>query len=616
MDLNDTLVNSTDGNNTVFYWERILISVLVGLVEVVGIIGNSTTILAVAFSRTLQTPTNAFVTSLSVADLLISLCLTWVIVGYLGENGWPLPRAYWLCQFTAFIMFACIATSMWTLGTIAVNRLVLITRPFLYKKIFTSRKLAVLVATPWIVPAGAIITHLKTGKGTVGYDKTTLTCAGIDLQEYADIFSYCQLAVGFSIPIIVIIGSYVWIYIYLKRHFNNQKQIIFDQKTRGTDLPAVLNRISDIDGENVISESYNVQRDKISQQQINITKNLFLVVCAFFICITPFLILLIFDVGSISYNSVLGKRILIYSRVPIISNSAINFFIYVRKHPDFKVVLGQMVRCSYADIPKPSKLLNFLLSRHKCCLCCYNISVLRSKCCAKKTICIFCRRDEKEEDGPVDENIFALEKNKFECTGDRLISDVENVKEKSECVCFPKVISIDIYQRSGWSNRYVQIQILEGEVPTKECKDAQAVVVFRDAGDVILGSSIEEDVETEYQAAKAKGGKYVSKGVVLTKAGTNPGYIIHLTMDNSFVKCREALIASLQVANKHQLKSMAFPSYLFMKISIDQFLQMTGEFAKMYHPICLDFVQLFLTKHLFGKCREMRQNGELRSYSS
>ena len=615
MDLNDTLVYGTDEPNLVimlqvFYWERILISVLVGLIAIIGIIGNSMTILAVAFSQTLQTPTNAFVTSLSVADLLTSFCLIWAIVGFLGETAWPLPRAYWLCQFTAFMLYACISTSMWNLGTIAVNRLILITRPLLHKKIFTSWKLGILVAIPWTMSGGVILIFLMTGNGAVGYDKTDTTCSDIDSHEKADIFSYGQLGLGWPIPITAIIVSYVWIYIYLKRHFKMQKQTMFDQETRGTELPAVLDRISD--GAN---GSYDFQRDKISQQQIQITKNLFFVVCAFFICFIPFLIL-----DPLSYNSVLGTHIKFYSGVLVFANSAINFFIYARKHPNFKVVLGHMIRCSYADIPKPSKLLKLLLSKHECCLCCYNISILLSKF-VRKLNCSLCRIDEMEEDGPVDESISALEKNCFEYSGYRVKSDVDKVKERSECKYYsPQTMSIDIYKRIGWSNRYCQIQILEGVVPTEECKDTQAVVVIRDEGDVILASSIgllQEDVEAEYQAAKAEGGKYVSKGVVLTKAGTNSGYVIHLTIDRSIVKRREALITSLQVAEKNQLKSIAFPSYLLSKISINQFVQMIGEFAKTYHPICLDFVQLFVTKHQFGKCREIRQNGgDLRSYSS
>ena len=96
------------------------------------------------------------------------------------------------------------------------------------------------------------------------------------------------------------------------------------------------------------------KRDQISHQQIEITKNLFAVVCAFFVCFVPYLVL----------NPALGSsHVNYYIRILPLANSVVNFVIYARKHPDFKVVLGCMMRCSYNDIPQPSRLLKFLLSK-------------------------------------------------------------------------------------------------------------------------------------------------------------------------------------------------------------------------------------------------------------
>ncbi len=120
----------------VSYWEQILTSILIGIIAITGLIGNSMIIAAVAFSRKLQTATNAFVTSLGVADLLTSFALIWFTVGALGDGVWPIPQAYWLCQFAGFMIYAGIGTSMWTLGIIAVNRFVRIARPHWYNKIF------------------------------------------------------------------------------------------------------------------------------------------------------------------------------------------------------------------------------------------------------------------------------------------------------------------------------------------------------------------------------------------------------------------------------------------------------------------------------------------------
>ena len=47
------------------YWEQIATAVAIVITAIAGLIGNTMIILAVAFSRKLHTPTNAFVTSLT-----------------------------------------------------------------------------------------------------------------------------------------------------------------------------------------------------------------------------------------------------------------------------------------------------------------------------------------------------------------------------------------------------------------------------------------------------------------------------------------------------------------------------------------------------------------------
>ena len=102
----------------------------------------------------------------------------------------------------------------------------------------------------------------------------------------------------------------------------------------------------------------NSRMQKISHQQIQITKNLFLVVCTFFICFVPLAFVVLIGKPTPIVNDIAWCLQLLG-----FANSAINFFIYASKHPDFKIVLGHMMRCTYSKIPQPSKLLKFLLSK-------------------------------------------------------------------------------------------------------------------------------------------------------------------------------------------------------------------------------------------------------------
>ena len=318
-------------------------------------------IMAVLFSRKLQTPTNAFVTSLSVSDFLCSFFLIWFIVGVLGKNGWPLPEANWICAATGFMIYASLGTSLYTLGAISLNRLIGITRPFLCRRIFSSWKLFIMVIIPWIIPCGSLAVAVATDTVVLGYDPTDFTCSYLQSHVKSDVFSFWQIIVAFPIPVLTIVGSYLWIYIFLKRHYTEQKkrfqipvtsgQRLYDHGQDGDCTTATTERIHNLSNTNIVSLD---RRRKISQQQIKITKNLFLVVCAFFACFLPFFAFILVP------NNI---RLMLYARVPALASCAINFVIYAWKHPDFKIVLGHLIQRSYADIPQPSRLLKFLLSK-------------------------------------------------------------------------------------------------------------------------------------------------------------------------------------------------------------------------------------------------------------
>ena len=178
--------------------------------------------------------------------------------------------------------------------------------------------------------------------------------------------------------------------------------------------------------------------------------------------------------------------------------------------------------------------------------------------------------------------------------------------------------SIDLYRGISSGGKQIHIQILAGTLPFKDCQDTQAIalcrfehtnayenmVVLQEAGSGVL---------EEHEAAKTKGGKYVSKGVILTSAGRNPGYLLHLTFHydhDLLVKDKETFITALRVAEKHEIKSVAFPPYLSHLFGIDQFIELIEEFAELYHPVCVSFVQLYLTEMQFNICQTMRKSGQ------
>ena len=345
MENNDTTASSTSEPYLLAHSELIFASVILIIILIAGIIGNSMIIWSVILSRKLRTSTNAFVVSLAVADLLTSLFLPWYVTAFLGKDGWPLPKAEWLCGATGFMVFTCTGASLYNLAGIAINRLVYIRYPLKYKRIFRPCTVVVMVTLTWLLPGGVIVVCLLAGIGGFGYETVDYpSCSDLDDVTGAGIFNLVQVIIGFPIPLVAILICYAWIYIHIHHHFKNKmaRQISLMEHAKAA---------------NNDSQHTNRQEEELAEsarQELEITKNLFLVVCAFFVCFMPFF------VANAIPNA---GHFVFYASLLTFANSAINFAIYASRHPQFKVVLGCMIKCKYADIPKPSDVLKAILAR-------------------------------------------------------------------------------------------------------------------------------------------------------------------------------------------------------------------------------------------------------------
>ena len=164
-----------------------------------------------------------------------------------------------------------------------------------------------------------------------------------------------------------------------------------------------------------------------------------------------------------------------------------------------------------------------------------------------------------------------------------------------------RIESIDAYMSIEKNkSKQVHIQVLEGDITTE---NTQAGVVFRsqdgrakavDSVRLLLAAG--DGIKTEYQAAKAQGGKHVRRGVVLTGAGNlaHQQHILHLHMTDSIPEFRETIFTALKLVEKKELKSISFPS-LPCEFDTEERRGILFEtfrlFTEVDRPICLHFIQ-------------------------
>ncbi|XP_038070501.1 G-protein coupled receptor moody-like [Patiria miniata] len=331
------------------------------IVAVLGITGNTMVIIAAILSKQVRTTTNVLVVNLSVADLWTSLSLPWSSVALLSNGTWPLATEI-PCQIAAFMWHTGLGASLYNLAFIALNRLVKITCPLAtYNRIFSPRKMVFIVTLSWLIPIFVITFPLTIGVGALGHDLKHDTCTDDDLHPRANEYNLVQTIGFYPIPMTTVIVSYVIIYVHVRRHFRKQLTKT-KNKDRSTDAiePSATSMTSlstagtsaEVIEEREEHEGATRKR-KISRQQLQITKNLFWVFCAFTLCISPYYISLFFANSDVF--ALYGATILIF-------NSCVNPIIYGVKHPQFKKVLRPMLWCKWKKIPQPSKTLQSILS--------------------------------------------------------------------------------------------------------------------------------------------------------------------------------------------------------------------------------------------------------------
>lgn len=203
------------------YPQRVLVAGILLIVFITGTIGNSLTILAVLLTRKLQNATNTFVINLAVSDLLACLFIPWSFAGLLNRREWPENLAF-ACSVAGGVLTVSVGCSFYTLASIALNRLVLITcSKHTYHTVFSAPALILWVLVIWAIPFCVVILPPIFGIGALGYNPKYKTCSDISVGYHdnaSQSYDYIQAAGVFPVPLIVLLVSYCKILHYVWSH--------------------------------------------------------------------------------------------------------------------------------------------------------------------------------------------------------------------------------------------------------------------------------------------------------------------------------------------------------------------------------------------------------------
>jgi muscarinic acetylcholine receptor len=121
-------------------WMTIFLGVLAGGVSIVTVLGNLTVLLAFGLERSIRQPTNYFIASLAVSDLLIGMFSMPLFTQYLLLNYWHRFLGPWLCDLWLSMDFTVCLTSQYTVFFITLDRFLSVKIPAKYRNWRTERK--------------------------------------------------------------------------------------------------------------------------------------------------------------------------------------------------------------------------------------------------------------------------------------------------------------------------------------------------------------------------------------------------------------------------------------------------------------------------------------------
>ncbi|EDO33255.1 predicted protein, partial [Nematostella vectensis] len=228
-------------------------SVLCSIFILAALSGNSLVLWIVYKNRNLRTIPNQFVISLALADILMAAicappCLSVLIAGTRTFGSF-------VCQLQGFAIAALACVSLLTMTLVAINRYFLIVRPQTYQWLFTPRKTKAMIVMIWLLSCTEPLPYLLSGH-RYEYHAGKVFCFQVLEVDFYTLLGYVYVA----LPVVVLTSCYYVVFKILRQH---QERIRSLRKS---------NRSS---------------THRVSVEDINVTRTLFITVCGFLICWLP-----------------------------------------------------------------------------------------------------------------------------------------------------------------------------------------------------------------------------------------------------------------------------------------------------------------------------------------
>ena len=293
-------INSPNERDAIWYW------ILVMVVGITTVCGNTVVIYLIITRRTLHITANWFILSLSFADLLVGLV---VIPTYIIHTFWITLNIPALLAFYNLILYV----SVGNLCVMTGDRYLAITRPLKYCAVMTRSKVVIMIFIAWIIPTGISLLPSLLWK-TLNTNRTTDTAKRV----YGGLVVVCFEI----IPCFLMLLVYFHLYIITRAH---SRRI------------AAQESVKQRHNNRAIPNKRRQRNRERSNLKVFASVVLLFIFCWLFSAYRGFCD--VFKLCTVSIEFVRVSRILIFL------NSAVNVIVYSLLKRDIRVELRRLFRC-------------------------------------------------------------------------------------------------------------------------------------------------------------------------------------------------------------------------------------------------------------------------------
>ena len=235
-----------------------------------------------------------------------------------------------ICATYGVFVIACVGCSTTTLLAIAFVRWYVITRSVRgHQGIHAPKKVVALVVLIWTESVALIAIPHVLDIGTLEYLKYLQICS-ITVNNSFGIYYIAFMGIHIAIALMLTLVFYLLVLRHVLRH---RKQIR-NKFTTAEDIRSGATLNNQSQASSTSRESRPLKINAINKMEVEITKNLFVVVGVLLICSLP---------QSINIMIPGDNALMIYSSMIMFANSVVNPIIYGFKHPIFKEVFMSLL---------------------------------------------------------------------------------------------------------------------------------------------------------------------------------------------------------------------------------------------------------------------------------